>query len=381
MPSILYVDHAEGVGGAEQLLLLILKHLDHNRWQPHLACPPGPFAAAAMAQGTPVHLVPLPRLRRSARFPLDWQGVARSLARLARDLDVALLHANTVRAAIYTAPAAKLTQRPFLWHMHDFWLGENRPDRSAPDRWGKQLLCGLSAQVIANSRAVANNLPCSDQVTVIHNGIETDWFEQETDGEAFRRQYNIPEGVPVVGMVGRLRPWKGQEAFLHAAARIKQALPTTHFLVVGGNPFQTDGDYANRLRTLTATLGASDQVIFTGQLPDVRPALAAMDVFVHPGQPEPFGLVNIEAMAMAKPIVAFAHGALPEIIVNGETGLLVLPGDEQGMVQALAKLLDEPQLAIEMGEAGRERVEQHFTIQQTVRGIEQVYAQALSRKG
>ena len=86
-------------------------------------------------------------------------------------------------------------------------------------------------------------------------------------------------------------------------------------------------------------------------------------------------------MAMAKPVVAFAHGALPEIVVNGETGILVPPGDEQRMVQALARLLDNPQLAIEMGRAGRKRVEQHFTIQQTVRGIEQVYEQVLSRNG
>ncbi len=81
---------------------------------------------------------------------------------------------------------------------------------------------------------------------------------------------------------------------------------------------------------------------------------------------------------MAKPVVAFAHGALPEIVVNGETGLLVSPGDEQGMALALAKLLDEPDLALAMGKAGRSRVEQHFTIEQTVRGIEQVYEQIVN---
>ena len=378
MKTILFVDHGQGIGGAETLMLAIIQNLGPDLWQAHVACAPGPLAAAVTEKGIPVHLLPLPRLRRSPRFPWDWQKSARSLAKLASDIDAAVLHANTVRGALYAAAAARLAGRPLLWHMHDFWLAEAEPSHKSWDRRGKQLLCSAATAVVAISQAVADQLPCQSKTTVVHNGVEVSQFEKDTDGQAFRLRFGIPIDAPLAGMVGRLRPWKGQEAFLRTAERIHQVLPTAWFVVVGGDPFAIRDDYQQHLQQMATDLGIGQQLIFTGQISDVQSALAAMDVFVHPGQPEPFGLVNIEAMAMAKPVVAFAHGALPEIVVDGKTGLLVSSGDEQGLGQAITGLLDQPQLAGALGNAGRAQVEQHFTIQQTVRGIERVYGQILN---
>jgi glycosyltransferase involved in cell wall biosynthesis len=213
---------------------------------------------------------------------------------------------------------------------------------------------------------------------VIHNGIEVESFDSTLDGALFRREHKIPLGIPLVGMVGRLRPWKGQERFLRIAARISKNYPDVRFIVVGGDPFQVDNDYSNHLQRLTGELGLADRVAFTGHLRDVREALAAMDVFVHPGDPEPFGLVNIEAMAMAKPVVAFAHGALPEIVVNGQTGYLVEPVDEIGMAEAVMDLLNNSTHSEKMGKAGRSRVESYFTIQRVVSEVEAVLEAVIS---
>ncbi len=98
-----------------------------------------------------------------------------------------------------------------------------------------------------------------------------------------------------------------------------------------------------------------------------------MDIFIHPGDPEPFGLVNVEAMAMGKPVVAFAHGALPEIVVDRVTGLLVPPGDEDAMAQAVLALLQDPDWRQTLGTAGRERVQICFTSAQMVRGVNAVF--------
>lgn len=367
--KVLFLDHALALGGAECSLLLLLKHLDRTRWQPHLACIGGPLAEQATALGIPVYQVPMPRLRHSLHAPLDWLTGALAIARIAREIDAALFVGNTVRSALYASLAARLARRPFVWHMRDFWLSESRPKHLWADRLGKRLLCTAAARVIANSRATAAHLPCQGKVVVVHNGIEVERFDPSLGGETFRDSYGIPSSAPLVGMVGRLRPWKGQDRFLRVLARVRQKMPGVWGVIVGGSPFEVRDDYPRRLERLTAELDLRDHVVFTGHVEDVRPALAAMDVFVHPGDPEPFGLVNLEAMAMGKPVVAFAHGALPEIVVEGETGLLVDPGDEERMANATVALLQDPARREAMGRAARARIEEQFTADRMAQAV------------
>ena len=137
--------------------------------------------------------------------------------------------------------------------------------------------------------------------------------------------------------------------------------------------------YAAGLRRLVDELGIADRVTFSGHLEDVRPALAAMDVYVHPGEPEPFGLVNLEAMAMEKPVAAFAHGALPEIVEHGRTGLLVPPGNVEELASAVAILLRDSEGAGRLGREGAQRVRDRFAIGGTVTAIEEVLALATDR--
>jgi glycosyltransferase involved in cell wall biosynthesis len=371
---ILFVDHAPALGGAEQNLLVRMQYLNRERWQPHLACVPGALANRAVMLGVPCHLVSLPPLRRSHRFWLDWYKNAQAIATLADELDAAILYANTVRAAMYVALAARLARRPFLWHMQDFWLSEAKPRRLWADNLLKKVLCQSAKQVIANSYAVAQTLPCSVKTAVRYYGIELDHFDPSLDGRPFREQYHIPFDVPLVGMVGRLRPWKGQTHFLHMAAQVKQQRPEARFVIVGGANFDIENDaYPQQLEALAHELGIAEQVIFTGMLEDVRPSLAAMDIFVHPGEPEPFGLVNVEAMAMAKPVVAFGHGALPEIVEDGKTGLLVSPGDIPALATAIISLLDNEERRQFLGHNGRTRAETHFTIQRAIQEFEEIF--------
>jgi glycosyltransferase involved in cell wall biosynthesis len=369
---ILFLDHAPALGGAENSLLLILKALDRAQWEVHLACAPGTLAERATALDVGVHRFGFPRLRRSPRFLLDWARGSNDLARLARGTGARALYANTVRAALYAAPAARLARVPFIWHMRDFWLSESRPRAVWADTLGKRVLIGVARRVIANSHAVVAALPGTDKIRVVHNAVEVARFDPGMRGEVFRAQYGIPGGVPVAGVVGRLRPWKGQDRFVRAMVRVAEALPEARFLIVGGEIFGVQDAYEQEIHALTNQLGLGERVIFTGQLADVRPALAAMEVFVHPGEPEPFGLVNIEAMAMGRTVVAFGHGALPEIVVDGETGVLVPPGDEERLAEAVLGLLRDPARARRMGAAGRARVEQCFSVPRLMGEVEAV---------
>ncbi len=369
MPTLLFVDHATGMGGAEFSLLWLMEALARRGFAVHLAAPSGPLAEAAADQGFCWHRLDFPRLRRSSRALADWWLTAGRLAGLTRTLPSPLLYANTVRAALYAALAARRSSLPFVWHMRDFWLGENPPARRWLDRWGKTLLCAAATTVITNSQAVAHNLPCREKVTVVYNGIRADDFGPWLDGTPFRRAHGIPVSALVVGTVGRLRPWKGQKLFLQAMLLVAEAVPEARFLVVGGTPLGAEPEYVQVLHDMATERPLRGRVVFSGQLTDVRPALAAMDVFVHAGEPEPFGLVNLEAMAMARPVVAFAHGALPEIVAAGKTGLLLPPGETAVLAEAVVTLLREPERRRRLGLAGRQRVLDRFTVEQTCWGV------------
>ncbi|MFW6069090.1 MAG: glycosyltransferase family 4 protein [Chloroflexota bacterium] len=369
---ILFVDHAAALGGAEHSLLMLLERLNQHGWQPHLACAPQGLAAVARERGVPVHPIDLPRLRRSARFFVDWVRGARALAELSKEIGALALYSNTVRATFYSAPAAKLARRPFIWHMRDFWLSEAQPKHMLADRMGKRLMLATASAVITNSKAVARNLPASEKVRIVHNGIDVAQFTRSEKVGEFRKQHGVPLKSSLVGMVGRLRPWKGQDRFLRVASRVLAEREDVHFMIVGGSPLSTDSLYPQVLRRLVQALDIEARVHFTGQLDDVRPALSAMDIFVHPGDPEPFGLVNVEAMAMGLPVVAFNHGALPEIVEDRQTGRLVTPEDGGEMARAIIDLLDDSETRKQMGENGRRRAAQDFDVARTVQGVNAV---------
>lgn len=374
---VLLVDHASGMGGAEHSLLRLIAHVDRRAWEVHVACAAEELAAEVERAGGVAHRLPMPRLRRSPLGPLALLRGARALAELADSCGAALIHGNTVRASIYAALAARWARRPWIWHMRDFYLGEGPPRLVSIDRAGKMLLAASAARVIANSRAVGESLPVQGKVTVIYNGVDLPDESALSGGEGFRRAHGIALTAPVVGMVGRLRPWKGQDRFLRAMAVVARHVPSARFLIVGGSPLAEADAYERALRRLAADLGLGASAIFTGHLSDVRPALAAMDVFVHPGDPEPFGLVNIEAMAMQRPVVGFRHGALPEIVVDGETGTLVRPVDERALAEAVIALLGDPQARLSMGRAARARVAAHFTADRMARQVEAVWREVI----
>ena len=375
--TVLFVDHAQFVGGAENSLYLLMTHLDMDQWQPHLITANGALANKTQQANIPTHIIDFPRLRRSPSIAQNWYTTAREIAKIAKNVNAKALHANTIRATLYTTLAAKITKIPSIWHMRDFWLSENKPRYVWLDKLGKKMITFGSSVVIANSKATAMHLPTSEKIQQVHNGIDLSKFTPNSSIQNLRSKFQIPQNAYVIGMVGRLRPWKGQVYFLKMASQILESHPNVHFLVVGGANHSVDDPYPLQLKTLAQELGIKDKVVFTGQINNIPNALATMNIFIHPGEPEPFGLVNIEAMAMEKPVVAFNHGALPEIVEDGKTGKLVTPYDIDALATSVTQLIDDPQAQRFMGKNGRKRVEKQFTIQQTVNQITNIYEQII----
>jgi glycosyltransferase involved in cell wall biosynthesis len=185
---------------------------------------------------------------------------------------------------------------------------------------------------IANSAATKRNLISigvrSRRITVIYPPLDLSMFDLKQHSSLTRSAFGVPASSPCFGIVGLLVPWKGQDVFLRAAKRVLEKVPEAYALVVGGAP-SGGRDYAESLRHLAAELGIDDRVVFTGYRADVPDVLRLLDVVAHASvQPEPFGRVIAEAMAMGRPVVASNARGPTEIIEDARTAF-VLPDDDE----------------------------------------------------
>jgi len=368
MMKILYLDHANKLGGAEHSLLALLRTLDRSRFSPSLASPPGLLAEGARALDVSIVEWNPEKLR--DRNPLRVLSRLRrgqaALRRILTDGGFDVVHTNTLRASVYAGGIPRKLGRRCVWHMRD---------HEVPALVRAALLrsCDL---VVAPSRFIAAALGTSAKIHVVPNGIDLADVPAEGAAAAFRNELGIPADAPLIGCLGRIRPWKGQAYFIDMAARLAPRLPQPRFLIVGATLFPDPGrDYRAELEEQASRLGIADRVIFAGHRDDPLAALAAMDVVVNCSRNEPFGRVLIEAMACRRPVVAFRSGAVPEIVEDGSTGLLVPFGDTAGMAEAVFDLVRNPTRAEAYGEAGRHRVLSEFSLQASTARIEALYAE------
>ena len=378
---VLYLDHTAAMGGGEVALLNLVRHLDRTRVAP-LAClfSDGPLAGLLRGAGAEVHLLPLDpavgNVRKDAlglgtlarlRPAAGASGFVFRLARLIRRLRVDLIHCNSLKSDLLGGVAGRLAGRPVVWHVRDRIAADYLPARVAA---GFRLLSRrLPTHLIANSAATLQTLELPEglaaRATVIH------------DGTPIPRDVPPPVAGVVVGLVARISPWKGQDVFLRAAASVRQGYPNVRFQIIGAALF-SETEYEREVRDLAGRLGPPGWVEFTGFRHDVARLIARLDVLVHAStRAEPFGQVIIEAMAAGKPVVATRGGGVPEIVVEGQTGLMVPMADAPAMAAAIVRLLSDPPAAERMGRRGRQRVEQSFSIERTARGVELLYRRLL----
>ena len=196
-----------------------------------------------------------------------------------------------------------------------------------------------------------------------------------------RRELGIAPDAPLLGIVARLDPDKGQSDTLQAFARARAGFPAARLLVVGDETPWHPG-YADKLKGEAQALGLGGSVLFLGRRADVPRLLAALDIFVHPSRQDPCPLALLEAAAAGLPVAAYAEGGANELIAEGQTGLRSAPGSVAGLSDSLCRLLADPAWAAALGQAGRARVEAEFRPEQAGERFEAAVRQAVSpRKG
>jgi len=208
-----------------------------------------------------------------------------------------------------------------------------------------------------------------DKIRIIHNGVDPALFDVNA-GPAALAEFGFPQGDPVVGILGWLRPEKDHATFLRAARIVIDEMPRVRFLVIG------DGERRPQLEALCSELRITPNVHFAGARGDVARMLCAIDVFALTSTTECLPMALLEAMACARPAVCTAVGGVTEVVKDGETGYLVPPKDPARLAARLVRLLSDPQTARRMGRAGRHRVEAEFGLDRSVeaaqRAIEDV---------
>ena len=358
--KILFVERGSLEGGGQFSLLQLLSLMDRSIFQPYLLLsekdilprvPPG------------VSVRPIPRQ------PLRWMI---GLLRLIRGEGIHLIHVNTgvTRESLIAALAARLLCIPLIWHARVIESG------GLMDR----VLGRLSTRIVAISKAVKRRFEAvtdPEKVVVIYNGVDTRRFNPSSvDGRAIRRAFSIPEESLVIGTVSQLIPWKGVEYLIRAFHSILKEDPSARLLIAGDEVPSSRG-YRERLVSLADSCGIGERVIFTGFREDIPRVMAAMDVFVLPSLREALGRVLIEAMAMERPVVATKTGGVPEVVIDGETGILVPPEDHEALRDAIITIARDRDLARRLGKKGRERVERLFTMEGHTRKIQDLYLEIL----
>jgi len=372
---VLFVSHCGILGGAERSLLELMQTLPDHGVRPMLACPaPSALAHRAGAAGIQVLPLPLRPIQRQAgtRHLL---GLASSLAlvtgrfaKLLRRRHIQLVHANTTIAQIWVGLATRLARVPCIWHWRDFH----------GTRWLDRILLRTASACVAVSHAsyrfaeerIGHTLPLS----LIYNGVQ-DHSESVLWGQPnrWRREMGIGGDQILVALVGQPIRRKGHEVFIHAFANAIRLQPNLRAIAVC-QAFDPDSrEYVQHLHQLAHDLGCANHVVYVGASEDVPALLRESDMIVVPSLREPFGRVAVEAMLAERPVIASNVDGLSEIVLDGETGILVPPGDWGQLSRALCDLASHPEMCSRMGRAGRRRALQRFSIDRTATEVSSLY--------
>jgi glycosyltransferase involved in cell wall biosynthesis len=263
----------------------------------------------------------------------------------------------------YAGLASLPTGRPVIWHVR---IAE-------PDILLDQLLFRLAKAVIVNSAAVGKRFAWgrSDKILRIHNGVNLSRFHPRQPPPGLRPSLGFPDNCRIVGSIGRFVHFKGYRHLIDAASLVHKTLPDVHWLLVG------DGELRGELEQQARQLSLRDRIHFTGWREDTPDLLSLLDLFVLPSLAEHFGRVLIEAMAMAKPVIATRAGGVPEVVVHDETGWLVPPGESEPLASAVLSLLQDPGRAERYAAAGLRRTAKCFSSESHMKAVESLYTSLL----
>jgi len=362
--TILHLSSSSGPGGAETVVASVASGLHPSRYR-SLVClfRDGWLRHHCEQLGLETHIIPI-----NGMLDFAW---LQQFHRLLRDRRVSLIHAHEFGANTYGTLAGRLARVPVVATVHGRGYYADRGHR----RLAYRAVSRAAAMVVVSEEVkrfvVERTGASARRVRVVYNGIRTAGSVPQEIQASLRADLGISDEERVVAAVGSLYAVKGHQYLLEAAPSVLRACPSTVFLVAGR------GEREAALRAQARSLGIDSRVRFLGFRQDIPALLAMCDVFVQPSLSEGLSIAILEAMAAARPVVTTRVGGNPELVVDGETGLLVEAADAKGLASAMIRILRDPAEARRLGNNGLGRASTRFTAAAMVREYEAIYDAAL----
>ncbi len=363
--------------GAERVLELVARGLVGRGHQVAVSVP-GPWAFDSPLEDSGIEVRRIPvrccwlvqadrqpawrQLMRGARFLLPDPGTG-SLASFFSEFDPDVVYVNCL-PHLRGAATARASGRPVVWHVHEIL------PPGARRRWFAGRLRRDADRIVAVSEAVADWIRAEGlggSLEVVHNGVEIP--DSLPDCASARARFDLPTGATVFGWFGQLVHHKGSVDFVRAAHRVSERCSDTWFLIAGHG----SSSFVGTLRNEIDSGPAAERMRIVPPQPEIWELMAAVDgLALTTLWPDPLPRVVMEAMAVGKPVVAYANGGVPEMVIDGETGILCPPGDVAGLTSAILQLTKDEGLRGRFGVAGRRRARADFSVERHLDRMERV---------
>lgn len=383
MKIILFVHQSSEMYGSDKVLLFLAQGLKlSGEFHPVVLLPEtGPLHDALLASNVEVHVGEVAKVSRAVFSPMGLIRLGRQTLKAIRSLDiavggrpVAVVHSNTL-AVLSGAMWALLRRKKHLWHVHEIILSPKLVSKAFP-----YLVRRLSDRAMSNSTLTEQWLlseqpSLASHSVVVFNGLPSVVKPSELAIRSFRESVGAESGDLVVTLAGRINRWKGQELLLEAAAELKRrgSLGRLRFVIVGSAAPGLE-HLPGQLKAQASASGFDARCSFVPFIDDIWPVWFGTDIAVVPStEPEPFGMVAIEAMAAAVPVIAAGHGGLLDILVHEETGLFFTPRDSVALADAIDLLASDEALRVRLGQAGAKRQVELFSVDSQVDQTTRVY--------
>lgn len=386
MKKILFLHAGSEMYGADKVMFDLIKNIDKSQYIPYVILPEEGILNSRLKEiNVKVDVVPYPVLRRKyfnikgvLQYIIEYFKYSRQLVKLAKEEKVDIIHNNT-SAVLEGCYVSKKLNIPLVWVVHEIIVNP---------KFVFKIICKIiahySTKVIVVSDAVKKHLLGSgyfkkNTVKVIYNGVDSKRFNPEVKCDCLYNEWSIPNTSKIVGMIGRVNSWKGQEDFLLATNKVLENNKNVYAIIVGG-VFVGEEKYKNILLENINKSPFKDRIIYSDYRNDTEAIHKLFDIFVLPSiNPDPLPTVVLEAMATGKPIVGYAHGGVCEMVKDGVNGLLVEPRNSDLLADAIDKLLQNGKLCKQMGKKSLEKFNNNFSMTRYVNNYSKEYAEIIKK--